>query len=286
MIIFDHIQRARNLQRATKNFQDHDFLITHAWDQVVDRVMDIRRTFNAPLIIGTRGHTAVIQQLTSARKIAGPCTFADVQSEIIAAEPASHDLVLSTFDLHTINDLPGFLIQIRQILKPDGVFVAAMPGGETLYELRNALTAAELELRGGVSPRIFPFADKQQMGALMQRANFALPVVDSDIVRVEYSSLNRLLHDLRGMGEGNAIAARDRRPAPKKLFNAADHFYRENFTGTDGRLLASFEMIYLIGWGPSANQPQPLKPGTAKIRLADALETTEVGTGEPAKPKI
>jgi hypothetical protein len=169
---------------------------------------------------------------------------------------------------------------MRRILKPDGLMMAAFPGGETLYELRESLMHAEMALAGGVSPRVAPFADKQQAGALMQRAQFALPVVDSERITVTYAHPFKLLHELRLMGEGNALAARNRRIPPKALFAAAADYYIKNFSDPDGRIRATFDIIYLTGWAPHESQQQALKPGSGKISLAEALETTEHSTGE------
>ncbi len=192
----------------------------------------------------------------------------------------SFDLVLSTLNLHAINDLPGALLQTRKSLKPDGLFLAAMLGGETLHELRHVMTQAEMNIRGGISPRIFPFADKQQMGALLQRAGFSLPVVDSDILTVTYDNVFKLFHDLRYMGEGNAIAARDKTPPGKKFFLEAARLYQEQFAEPDGRITASFEIIFLTGWAPHASQQKPLRPGSAETSLAEALKTHEIKTGD------
>lgn len=204
--------------------------------------------------------------------------FAD--EEFLPFANESFDLVLGTLNLHTVNDLPGALLQIRKSLKPDGLFLASMLGGETLYELRQVMTQAEMNTRGGISPRIAPFADKQQMGALLQRAGFNLPVVDSDIITVTYDNIFKLFHDLRYMGEGNAIAARDKTPPGKKLFMEAARLYQEQFAGADGRITASFEIIFLTGWAPHSSQQKPLRPGSAETSLADALSTREIKTGD------
>jgi NADH dehydrogenase [ubiquinone] 1 alpha subcomplex assembly factor 5 len=203
--------------------------------------------------------------------------------EFLPFADASLDLIICTMNLHCINDLPGAMIQMKRALKPDGLFVAAMPGGETLYELREALMQAELSASGGASPRVFPFADKQQMGGLMQRAGFALPVVDSEIVRVTYDHVFKLLRDLRGMGEGNSILERNRKTPGKSFFAEAAQIYADKFS-EDGRITATFEMIFLIGWAPHSSQQQPLKPGSANLKLADALATQEIKTGAKARP--
>jgi NADH dehydrogenase [ubiquinone] 1 alpha subcomplex assembly factor 5 len=194
--------------------------------------------------------------------------------------PCSLNLVVSALNLHTVNDLPGALLQINKSLKPDGLFIAAIMGGETLFELRRCLEEAELELTGGVSPRVAPFADKPQMGDLLQRAGFSLPVVDSDIVTVSYNSIFSLMRDLRRMGEGNATVGRHKTFTPRSLFLRAGEIYAEKFADPDGRIRASFEIIFLIGWAPHTSQQKPLRPGSAKTRLAEFLGTEEIGTGE------
>jgi hypothetical protein len=165
-------------------------------------------------------------------------------------------------------------------LKPDGLFLAAMIGGETLFNVRDALTRAEMEITGGLSPRIAPFADKQQMGALMQRAGFALPVVDSDFITATYESLFHLMHDLRAMGEGNAVLERQKTFTRKSIFLRAQEIYAQSFADLDGRLPVQFEIIFMIGWAPHASQQKPLRPGSAQNRLAEALNTIEIKTGD------
>ena len=172
-----------------------------------------------------------------------------------------------------MNDLPGALIQIKNALKPDGLFIGAMFGGETLKELRESLIQTELNMKGGVSPRIAPFADKQDMGALMQRAAFALPVIDSETVTVTYDNLFKLMHDLRGMGESNILAARNKTYPSRDFFTKTAEYYQTHFSEPDGRLIATFEIIFLLGWAPHASQQKPLKPGSAEKNLADVLSS-------------
>lgn len=269
--IFDRTLLAQRRQRAAKSFSDYNFLHVRAADVLIDRLHDVTREFENGLSVGA--------QLEALPKIKNRQTIADNvvgAEERFPFEENSLDLIVSNLMLHTVNDLPGALIQMRRALKPDGLFLAAMFGGETLHELRDVIGRTELNLRGGNSPRIFPFADKQQMGALMQRAGFALPVVDSDIFTVTYGALPSLLHDLRGMGESNIIAARDKRYVGRNFFPAAQRIYKEAYGEEDERIPASFEIIYLTGWAPHQNQQKPLKPGSAKNRLADALGTHEI----------
>lgn len=258
--VFDREILKRRLKRSASDFAQHDFL--HQWTkkQTDERLRDIKRTFKAEHHIK-------------------PEHF-DTEFEALNLEPDSLDLITSTLNLHSVNDLPGVLTQIKAALKADGLFLASMFGGETLYELRESLMHAELELKGGVSPRVFPFADKQQVGALLQRAGFALPVVDSEILTVTYDNMFKLMHDLRGMGESNIISERSRVNPGKAFFMRAAEYYAENFAEDDGRLPASFEIIFMIGWAPHESQQKPLKPGSAENRLADALSTEEIKAGE------
>lgn len=262
--IFD--RKLLALRKKRKHTSDADFLKNWSQGQLDDRLKDINRDFKTAL------------HLDDDKTIGkSPVTF---DEEFLPVANQSLDLITCNLNLHTINDLPGALIQFRRALKPDGLFIASMFGGETLHELRQSLTHAEMELKGGVSPRVFPFADKQDMGALMQRAGFALPVVDSDILTVTYADMFKLINDLRAMGESNIIAARDKRYVGKEFFFKAAQHYQENFSDPDGRIRASFEIIFLIGWAPHDSQQKPLKPGSAQNRLADALETKEIGAGE------
>ena len=190
--------------------------------------------------------------------------------------------MVSALALQFVNDLPGTLVQIRRVLKPDGLFLAALIGGETLTELRQSFAAAESEVEGGVSPRVAPFADLRDLGALLQRAGFALPVTDIDRVSVRYDSVFALMHDLRRMGATNTLIDRRRVPLRRATLMRMAEIYSERFSDADGRLRATFEIVWLSGWAPHSSQQQPLRPGSAKARLADALGTREISTGEKA----
>jgi len=284
--IFDRKQIAFQRSRAVKNQSGgHDFLLRWSMDQIAERLSIVRRQFPVCVQIGARAPLIPAHPFGIEHLITTDIT-PDLNPDIVCEEdffpfaPQSLDLVVSALDLHTVNDLPGALIQIRRSLKPDGLFVAAMIGGETLHELRQCLVQAELETSDGASPRIAPFADKPQMGDLLQRAGFSLPVIDSEIVTVTYDSIFPLMKDLRGMGEGNAVAERTRKLTPLSLFVRAGELYAEKFVEPDGRIRATFEIIFLLGWAPHASQQQPLKRGSATARLADVLGTTETGTGE------
>lgn len=270
-LVFDPHQRRRARRRALMYDDDRRFLFEWAGAQLLERLDDIKRSFTRALKIGARDQTllpcpALVMDMHDGHVIG--------DEENLPFQQASFDLVFSALSLHTVNDLPGALIQIRRALKPDGLMLAAILGGETLYELRQCLQQAEMELSGGLSPRVAPFADKQQMGALMQRAGYALPVVDSEILTATYPSLTKLMHDLRGMGETNMMAERPKTTPPRGLFARAEDIYRQNFS-ENGLLVARFEVIFLLGWAPHASQQKPLKPGSAQVRLADALQTHE-----------
>ena len=288
--VFNRANLRRQQVRSAQSFERFRFL--HDWceKEITDRLAIIRRDFPLTAIINDRTQPAFRARLTEAKaaqkviSLLPHLTLRQDQenillsdSEILSLAPQSMDMIISIMDLHKINDLPGALVQIRQALKPDGMFIACMAGGETLHELRQVLMAAELETRGGASPRVFPFADKQQMGALLQRAGFALPVVDSDVLRVTYRDIFHLMEDLRGMGESNIIAARSKTLTPKSFFLRAAEIYQQQHA-VDGGIEASFEIISMIGWAPHSSQPRALRPGSAQARLADALGTEEIKT--------
>lgn len=296
--LFDRNLLRRARTRAISFLPHSRFLLERAGEELIARLGDIKRRFPVAAHIGARQAPAFYERLFAAAGaetglILDLCPAllsgqrglrAAADEEFLPLRPGGFDLILSSFDLHTTNDLPGVLLQIRSALKPDGLFLAAMAGGETLHELRHSLTQAELTVLGGAGPRVLPFADKQQMGALLQRAGFALPVVDSDILGVTYPDLLALLRDLRHMGEGNIIAARRKTLTPRRLFLEAAAYYQQHYSDTDNRLRASFEIIYLIGWAPHDSQQKPLRPGSAQARLADALQTRERGADETARP--
>jgi SAM-dependent methyltransferase len=195
--------------------------------------------------------------------------------ELLPFADGSLDLVVSALALQFVNDLPGTLIQIRRALKPDGLLLAALLGGDTLTELRQAFAAAETEVEGGVSPHVAPFADLRDLGGLLQRAGFALPVTDVDRLTVRYATAGALMHDLRRMGATNSLVARRREPLKRTTLARMTEIYRERFADPDGRIRATFEIVWLSGWAPHPGQQQPLRPGSAKARLADALGAVE-----------
>lgn len=291
ILIFDRQRVRANRDRAASRAGDgHYFLHQWAARALSARLLDVKRDFPIAVALGANGSnhfqvhekigTMVTMDLATGplTKIDGPVVQAD--EEMLPFAPESLDLVLSPLVLHTVNDLPGALLQIRQSLKPDGLFLAAMLGGETLRELREVMTEAEISLRDGASPRVAPFADKPQAGALLQRAGFNLPVIDSEIITVTYANAFRLMEDLRFMGEGNAIIRRDQRFAGRAFFMETSRLYQERYAEPDGRITASFEIIFMIGWAPHESQQKPLRPGSAKHSMADALGTREISTGE------
>ncbi|MCC6598125.1 MAG: methyltransferase domain-containing protein [Alphaproteobacteria bacterium] len=283
--VFDLEARKCARIRCVNTLPAHDFLFKWTQNVLLERLSDIKRQFPRSALLGGRtspdfSDALKIQAgsdfLTKMDILPGAGVNVVGEEEFLPFRQGALDAVFSVLDLHAVNDLPGALLQIRRSLRPDGLFLAALFGGETLHELRASLMQAELSLKGGIAPRIFPFADKPQMGALLQRAGFSLPVVDSEILSVSYDNIFKLMHDLRFMGESNVIAARSKTNPGRALFLKAAEHYGKNFKGLDGRLNASFEIIFLIGWAPHESQQQPLAPGSAQKRLSDALQTAEV----------
>ncbi len=278
--IFDRALIRHRLSRALEAGAV-DFLSRAAIDDLCERIALVKRDFSHLADIGTpspelaarlarRGRLVV--RMAPLPEMATGAPLALVGDEEALPFPDAHfDLAVSALSLHAVNDLPGALIQIRRILKPDGLFLGCLPGGRSLHELRAALTVAETELSGGVSPRIAPFADVRDMGGLLQRAGFALPVADSEPLIVRYRDMFGLMADLRGMGAANALVSRLRKPTARRLFLRAAEIYAERFSDRDGRVRATFELIFVSGWAPHESQQRPLRPGSAKMRLADAL---------------
>ena len=273
--IFDRKLIAARQARAAK-LGPATFLLDRVADELAERLEAVNRKFQRAADVGTPAD-AVRRAL--AGKV-GSMAGAVADAEALPFAAGSLDLVVSALALQFVNDLPGALIQIRRALKPDGLFLAALVGGESLTELRQAFAAAEAESEGGASPRVAPFADLRDLGALLQRAGFALPVTDIDRVTVRYASPLELMHDLRRMGAANALTERRRVPLRRATLKRMMEIYAERFAGSDGRIAATFEIVWLSGWAPHESQQQPLRPGSAKARLADALRTTEISTGE------
>jgi SAM-dependent methyltransferase len=278
--LFDRALIARRLDRALAAVPQ-DFLLARCAEELADRLSMVKREFADALDVGTPGpQAAAVLQAPNVTRIAptqaslGAGRFAGLvgDPERPPVGEAQFDLAVSLLALHEIDDLPGALIQIRRALKPDGLLIAALPGGDTLTELRQSLLAAESEMSGGASPRVIPFADARALGGLLQRAGFALPVVDSDPLTVRYADMFALMRDLRAFGATNALNERSRRFARRDLFLRAAKHYAENFADSDGRIRATFEILWLSGWAPHPSQQKPLKPGSAKMRLEDAVK--------------
>ncbi|MBM3648950.1 MAG: methyltransferase domain-containing protein [Alphaproteobacteria bacterium] len=293
LLIFDRVALRRRRERAARDWRHRAFLKREIAQRLVERLDDVRRSFAAALDIGSHGDeiaSALGERQTVgwlvradlghgfARLARGPAVVAD--EEWLPFAPRSFDLVVSAMDLHWVNDLPGTLVQISRVLRPDGLLLAAMLGGATLWQLRQALTAAESEVEGGLSPRVSPFADLRDAAGLLQRAGFALPVADSETIEVEYPDPLALMRDLGAMGESNLVAERRRGLARRATLLRAAEIYGERFALPSGRVAASFEVLFLHGWAPHASQPKPLEPGSATRQLAEALGTTERSAGE------
>jgi SAM-dependent methyltransferase len=255
-----------------------DFLHDAVADEVSERLREVKRSFQRPAIVGSRPGPWV-RALADAG--IGPCHLA-ADAEILDLAPEAHDLVVHALALHWANDPVGQLVQARRALRPDGLLLVALFGGRTLHELRTALGEAEIAVRGGISPRVAPMGEIRDLGALLQRAGIALPVADSRRFDTSYATPLALMHDLRAMGETNVLADRDRRPMPRAMLERACRIYAERFGRPGGRVGATFEVIFLTGWAPAASQPRPLRPGSARTRLADALGTRERSAGEKA----
>lgn len=279
----------RRLDRAANGFAQARFLKVRAAEDIVETLSAINRQFDPVLDIGARdgAFSDALQGSDAAAKI-GLLIEADLSERFSGTNPRvvmdeeqlpfgddSLGLIVSALSLHTVNDLPGTLVQIRRALKPDGLFIGALFGGETCQELRACLMESELEVRGGYGPRIAPFAEADALIDLMKRAGFAMPVVDSDRIEVTYDHPLKLLADLRAMGESNILIDRPRKGLNKAILARLTEIYFERFANDEGRVPATFEIVTLSGWKAHASQQQPLKPGSAKTRLADALGVKE-----------
>ena len=286
--IFDRGLINRRLDRAWARVRagaQADFLIGRAAEDLCDRVSLVKRRFALAADFGSPGpHGATLLAAggqvdcviriapTEASRGRGDFLPAVGDLERLPAADGRLDLAVSLLALQTVNDLPGALLQMRRALKADGLLIAALLGGETLTELRQSLTIAESEILGGASPRVAPFVDVRALGGLAQRAGLALPVVDLDRAVVRYPDMFALLADLRAMGAANALHARSRKPLRREVLASAASVYAKRFADPDGRLRATFDVVWLAGWAPHESQPKPLKPGSATVRLSDALK--------------
>lgn len=297
MRVFNRRAVRRHRDRAAATLAGHDFLFVEVAARLAERLDEVRRTFPVAVDLGChtgqlgaalqgRGGIGTLIQcdLSPAMAARAPGLRIAADEEVLPFADASVDAVFSCLGLHWVNDLPGTLAQVRRCLRPDGLFLAAMLGGETLRELRRALADAEIAEEGGLSPRVSPFADVRDVGGLLQRAGFALPVVDSETITVSYPDSLKLMADLRGMGEANAVLERRQTFLRRATLAAAGARYRALYAGADGRLPATFQVITLTAWAPHASQQRPLRPGAARARLADALGTREIPAGEKTRP--
>lgn len=296
--IFDRRALRRRRNAYASSAEDYDYLVRDALEDLVLRLSAIKREFDKALDLSA-GRGLLAERLLAldnvgtviacdpafalARRCTRNCPALVADDEALPFAPQSLDLVASVLGLQFVNDLAGTLAQIRRALRPDGLFIGAMLGGETLRELRYAFAAAEYDFGLAVTPRVPPFADIRALGALLQRAEFALPVVDADIITVTYEAPLRLLTDLRAMGATGLLHERSRAPMTPRLLTHACDIYVEKFALENGRVPATFEILSLTGWAPHDSQQKPLRPGSASHRLADALNTKEIGAGENIK---
>jgi len=297
MMVFDRNTVRRRRDRAAPGLAHADFLLRESGDRLADRLLDVTRSF--PLAMDLGCHTGQMADLLANNPKIGTLLQADFSAamatgafrqtgrptivadeEFLPLADNALDLVMSNLSLHWVNDLPGALAQIRRALKPDGLFLGTLFGGETLRELRTALLEAESETAGGVAPRVSPFTDVRDAGNLLSRAGFALPVVDADSITVTYGDVFKLMADLRAMAETNAVHERRKTFTRRDTFLRAAEIYRQRFADSRGRLVATFQIITMTAWVPHPSQQKPLRPGSATARLADALQSQEVSLGE------
>lgn len=296
MQVFDRALVQQHRDRAAAGLKGADFLFQESALRLTDRLLDVARAF--PLALDLGCHTGQVATALCGQTKIGTLLQSDfsqgmargarangnftinADEEFLPIADGALDLVMSNLSLHWVNDLPGALAQIRRAIKPDGLFLATMFGGETLRELRTVLLEADSETSGGVAPRVSPFTDVRDAGNLLGRAGFALPVVDADSITVTYSDMFKLMADLRAMGETNTVLERRKMMSRRATFLRAAEIYRERFADSRGRLMATFQIITMTAWVPHASQQKPLRPGSATQRLADALKTQEIALDE------
>ena len=259
-------------QRRAVALGPETFLADRLAEDMAERLNFVKRNFAAVADIGSPGAAMEMPSHETVRGARTHVHLPESDDEMLPVHPASFDLAVSSLALQFVNDLPGVLAQIRRALKPDGLFLAAMMGGETLTELRQSFAAAEAEVEGGVSPRVAPFADLRDLGGLLQRAGFALPVTDVDRIVVRYDNAFALMQDLRRMGATNILVERRRVPSRRATFVRMARIYAERFSDPDGRIRATFDIVWMSGWAPHDSQQKPLQPGSAKMSLADAVK--------------
>ena len=293
--LFDRVLLRRRRSRFASELSQHEFLLSRVATEITERIEVILRDF--PLALDLGAYDGVLGRAVGALPSVGAMIYAESAPALAALCPKpsvvcdedmlpfrdkSLNLVVSGLSLHRVNDLPGALIQICHALHPDGLFIGAALGNRSLLELRHALIKAEAELEGGASPRVAPFADMREYGTLLQRAGFALPVTDSDLLTVTYPSPRDLMREIRAMGGGNVMAERRKEPRARGTLERAEEIYRMWYGTPEGRITASFEIVYLSGWAPHESQQKPLAPGSAMKRLADVLGTKEHPAGDKA----
>ena len=287
--IFDTTLAAARLKRAIKAGYE-PFLLIRAADDLKERLATLKRSFDRAIDIGTPtslaekamlecGQVNHVVRLVPEGGAAMPGE-AMMQLEALPIRDSTADLIVSLLALQGVNDLPGALIQMRRALKPDGLLLACLFGGATLSELRQTLLETEVALTGGASPRVAPFVDMRDMGGLLQRAGFALPVADVETLNVRYDDIFALMRDLRAMWLTNTLLDRSRKPVTRRFWMEAARRYAARFADADGRIRASFDMVWVSGWAPHESQQKPLKPGSAKVRLAQALGVVETSAGD------
>jgi len=285
--LFDQLLLRTRLKRALRKGAA-DFLLERVADDFELRLEALARSFDTVADIGTFAPHAALKLLASQRfkniirqaplaEVLGTGAWQNIigETSLVPFAPQSLDAVVSLLAFQWVDDLPGLLIQIKRALKADGLFIACLLGGQTLHELRDSFARAEIECEGGLSPRVSPFADLRDIGALMQRAGFALPVVDTETITVRYQTPLALFADLRAMGGTNVLIERRKTPLRRKTLLRALEIYAENYSDADGRIRSTFECLWVSGWTPHESQQKPLQPGSAKARLADALNTKE-----------
>jgi NADH dehydrogenase [ubiquinone] 1 alpha subcomplex assembly factor 5 len=301
-LLFDRKLLRERRARFAHEIAAREFVLAHVAREIAERVELMLRPF--PLALDLGAYHGLLGRKVAELPSVGAMIYAEsalafaalcprpalvCDEDLLPFKDASLNLIVSGLALHRVNDLPGALIQIRRALAPDGLFMAALLGAGALSELREALIEAEAETEGGASPRVAPFGDVRAYGALLQRAGFALPVADAETLTVHYANPGEVMHEIRALGGGNVLLARSRRPLARRTLQRAEEIYRARHTTPDGKVSASFEIVYLSGWSPDPSQQKPLKPGSAARRLADALGTTERPAGDkaafPVKPR-
>ena len=293
--LFDRALLRKRRSRFAHEIDEREFLIAHVSREISERVSLMLREFPRALDLGA--YHGLLGQTVAALPSVGEVIYAEsafayaarcprpalvCDEDLLPFKDECFNLIVSGLALHRVNDLPGALIQIRRALAPDGLFMAAALGARALGELREVLIEAEGETTGGASPRVSPFGDVSAYGALLQRAGFALPVTDAEMLRVVYPSPRELMREVRALGGGNVLTARSKAPLPRRTLERAEDIYRARYGTPDGKVTATFEFVFMSGWAPHESQQKPLKPGSAEARLADALHTEEHSAGDKA----